>query len=77
MQFRMLDHAGLNEERGSLRIKTDGKPVHRIVDDRLANPLRGVIVGGERMPIDNAVEALEVVLQAHPIVQGTDQMPEV
>ena len=77
MQFGVFHHVGLNEQSRSVRIKTGRKPIDGIIDNHFANALSGIVVSRQRMPVDDTVEALVLILQTHPIVEGPDKVAQV
>src|SRR4051812_43633565 len=73
----MLRHVRLNEHGAAIGIESGGKPIHEHFNRVLLN-LRSVsIVGGERMPIRNKKEAIELVLHADPIFERADEISKV
>ena len=76
IQLGVLGHQRLDEERAALGIEAGRDPVGGHVvgvgDDR-----RGVrVVAGQRVPVGDEVEAVVLVLQRGPVVEGADQMAE-
>ena len=65
----MLGHARLNKQRGLRRIHAGSKPVDHHVPHMLLHGARIVVVGGERMPVGDKEQALEFVLQTHPVFE--------
>ena len=76
MQFGMLRHARLDEQRAFLRVQPGTQPV----DDHVPHMLfefRGVLVtGGQGVPVRDEKIAVVLVLQVHPIAQRAMVVPE-
>jgi hypothetical protein len=77
MQFGMLRHVRLDEQRAPLRIETGRK----VVEDDLQRVLlhgAGVgVVGRQRVPICYEEETVVLVLQLHPVSQRSNVVAEV
>ena len=76
LQFRMLRHMRLNEERRALRIDTRGEQTDR----HLSSPggQRPRIVGvGDGMQIDDAENAFMHLLQPDPVLDRTEPVADV
>src|SRR6266849_3770784 len=70
MQFRMLRHLRLNEQRGDAGIEARRQPVDGHRPDVLLE-LRGILITrGERMPIGDEEKAFVLVLQFDPILES-------
>ena len=77
MQFRVLGHFGLDEQRGDAGIQARGQPVDGHGPDVLLE-LRGVLIaGGQRVPIGNEEIAFVLVLQLDPILQRAVKIAQV
>ena len=62
---------------GARGVEARGQPVRGDLEDVLADA-RGVgVVGGEGVPVHHDEEALVLVLQPHPVVEGAGQVAEV
>ena len=69
MQLGVLGHAGLYEQYRLRRIHAGGQPVDDHVPYVLLDDFRRVVVRGERVPVGDEVQALELVLQPDPVLE--------
>ena len=69
MQFGMLRHARLDEQRRLRRIDTRRQPVDHHVPHAFFDHLRRIVMRGQRMPVRHEKQALVFVLQLHPVFQ--------
>jgi len=69
VQFGVLDHARLHEQRRLRRIDAGGEPVDRHVAHVFLDHLRAVVVRGQRVPVGDEEQALVFVLQTQPVFQ--------
>ena len=65
-QLRVLGHVRLDEQRGPLRVDPGGEQLRGGPAGALAQHLR-VVLDGDRVQVDDAVERVVVVLQRHPL----------
>jgi hypothetical protein len=68
-QLGMLGQAALDEQRGLLGVDARGQPVHHHVVDIALDVGMVLVVRGHRMPVGHEKEAVELGLQAHPVLQ--------
>ena len=77
VELRVLGHERLHEDRAPLRIEARAEPVGR----HLERVRRDLALGGylrrQGVPVGHEVEAVEVGLEAHPVVEGPEVVPEV
>src|SRR5215471_19263564 len=73
----MLGHVRLDKQHAALGIEPGGK----VVDDDLERTLFDIagvgVVGGERVPVGDEVEAVIVVLEIDPVAQSSNVVAEV
>ena len=69
-QLRMLGHMALNKHDVFLGIQTTGNILGQLVD---AAPAQGggILPHGDGMHVHNAVQAVVLILQVHPVFDGT------
>jgi hypothetical protein len=73
----MLRHTGLNEKSGAARVKAYGEPIGRNFQ-RVPRDVRGIsVISRERVPISNEKEAFVPLLQLEPVLERTDEVPQV
>ena len=77
MQFRVLRHPRLYEQRCPLRVDAGGKPVDQHVPDVGIHLRRLLVVGREGMPVGNKVKALGLFLQPDPVLEHPVVMAKV
>ena len=77
MEFGVLGHLGLDEERAALRIESDREPVGGDLEGARPEVAGVLVVGGQRVPVHDAVEGVELVLHRHPVAVRPHQVPEV
>ena len=76
-QLGVLGQPALDEDRRLVRVEAGGDPVDHHVVDVLLDHLAVFVVRGQRMPVGHEVEAVVLVLQAHPVLQRTVVVAEV
>ncbi len=73
----VLQDVGLPKDDAAARVKAGGQEVQRDLEAVLAQ-LAGVgVVGGQRVKIGNEEEAVVLILQLHPVVQGAHVVAQV
>ena len=77
MELRVCGNVRLDEERGSFGVEPDGEKIERELPDVAAELRRVGVVRGERVPVDDAIEAFELVLHRHPVVESSYQVAQV
>src|SRR5687767_562841 len=77
MQLGMLLHRRLHEDRALLRIQTCSEPVRNSFEGGLADVLRIGVIGSERVPVGNEIEALIRVLKLDPVAYRSEVVAEV
>ena len=77
MQFGVLGNLRLDEQRAPRRIEPDGEPVGGDVEGVFRQVAGVPVVGGERVPVHDAVEGVELVLHRHPVAVRPDEVAEV
>ena len=74
-ELGVLGHVALDEERALLRVEADRDQLGDRDEGALAQHGR-VVLDGDRVQVDDAVERVVVVLQRHPLPQGTEVVAE-
>jgi hypothetical protein len=69
VQLSVRRHVRLNEQHGFFRIKPRRQPVQRDFQRIFFHAGSVSVVGGERVPVDYAEEALILILHAYPILK--------
>ena len=77
MEFGVLGHLRLDEERAALWIEPHREPVGGDLEGARPEVARVLVVGGQRVPVHDAVEGVELVLHRHPVAVRPHQVPEV
>src|SRR5450631_697624 len=70
MQFRMLGHFRLDEERGHARVETRSQPVDHHAPGVFLEFRSVLITCGQRVPVRDEKIALILILKLDPILQG-------
>src|SRR5690606_38549934 len=69
-------HARLDEDGGGTGRYAGGEPVDDHVPNAVFDDLRVFVVRGERVPVGDEEEALELVLQLDPVVNDSVQVAQ-
>src|SRR5690348_18426785 len=72
----MCWNTGLNEQGRLGRIHASSQPVNHHIPNVLLDHFRRIVMSSERMPIGNEKQALELMLQFHPVLEHTMVMPQ-
>ena len=73
----MLRHLRLHEQCRRAGADAGRQPIHRHIHDMLGKLTGLGIIGGQRMPVDDAEEAVVLVLQLDPVLQHAVIVPKV
>jgi len=76
MQLGVLDHVRLHEDRGAGRVDARRQPIHDHFPRAGLDTVWIFVVRGERMPIRDEEEAVILVLQLDPVLEGPVQMAQ-
>ena len=71
MQFRVLRHFRLDEQRGDARIQSRGQPIDHHAPGIFLEFGGVLIAGGQRMPVGDEEITFVLILQLDPILQRT------
>ena len=63
-------HMALDEERVLFRVETAGDVLRELLDGAAAQ-VGGILAHGDRVHIHDAVQAVVLILQAHPVLDGS------
>jgi hypothetical protein len=77
MQFRVLRHQRLNEQRGLIRIYARGQPVDDHIPGILLHLAGCLVVRRQRVPVGDEIQAGVLRLQPDPVLQHSVIVPEV
>src|SRR5208337_4496534 len=77
MQFRVLGDHGLDKNSGFIGIKPGCNKIYQQIRRAVFYGGRISIASSESVPISNKIEAVVLVLQAYPVLQGADKVSEV
>ena len=72
----MLRHQRLHEERALRGIEPRANPVRGVVVGKRHQLARVGEVARQRVPVGDEIEAVELVLQRHPLAEGADQVAD-
>ena len=76
-ELGVLRNVALAEDDAALGVDPTGHPVGHHLEAGVVDALDVLVPGGERVQIDHRVDALVVVLQAHPVAQGSEEVADV
>ena len=67
---------GLQEQHALIRVESDGQEISNQADRIIFQVLRIGVAGGQGMPVGDEEIAIILVLQAHPVIEGSEIVAE-